>query len=151
MRRIDISIGQRLRLIREQLGLSQAQLAKKIGFSQNAISHWERGERDIPTQALIALKRLGINIDWLLTGEGTPLTVDPKKEEIYQFLKEIESKDPATFEEIYKIFKSIASLILSKPKKSSMNSNLNTLTNSGKAPKNFLQDEKAPLETNKTF
>ncbi len=134
MRRVDISIGQRLKQVREQLGLSQAQLAKKIGFSQKAISHWERGERDIPTQALIALKRIGINIDWLLTGEGEPLTNDPKKEEILRIMQELEEKDPATFEEVYKIFKSIVALTLSKLPNSSEKSNVFTLTNSGKTP-----------------
>ncbi len=134
MRRVDVSIGQRLKQVREQLGLSQAQLAKKIGFSQKAISHWERGERDIPTQALIALKRIGINIDWLLTGEGEPLTNDPKKEEILRIMQELEEKDPATFEEVYKIFKSIVALTLSKLPSSSGKSNSFTLTNPGKTP-----------------
>jgi len=134
MRRVDISIGQRLKRIREQLGLSQAQLAKRIGFSQKAVSHWERGERDIPTQALVALKQLGVNIDWLLTGEGEPLTNDPKKEEILKIMQELEEKDPETFEEVYKIFKSIVALTLSKLSSSSEKSSSFTLSNSGKTP-----------------
>ena len=53
------------------LGFSRKELAEKIGFSQRTISHWEKGESDIPTMVLINSKaKLGLNIDWLLIGLG---------------------------------------------------------------------------------
>ena len=78
-KRISVEASRRLKLFREMLGLSQKELAEKIGFSQRAISHWEKGESDIPTMALINLKaKLGLNIDWLLTGEGEPFITSQK-------------------------------------------------------------------------
>jgi len=134
MRRIDIEIGKRLRKLREQLGWSQATLAKKIGFSQKAISHWEKGERDIPTKALIELKKLGVNIDWLLTGEGEPLKVSPETQELVNMLLKLEKEAPDKFQEIKKIFKSIVSLTLSPTENFSNTSKTSTSTNSSKSP-----------------
>jgi len=35
------------RAIRERLGLSQAQLADRLGVAMNSVSRWEIGEREI--------------------------------------------------------------------------------------------------------
>jgi len=134
MRKIDVEIGKRLRKLREQLGWSQAVLAKKIGFSSKAISHWEKGERDIPTKALIELKKLGVNIDWLLTGEGEPLKTNPETQELVNMLLQLEKEDPDKFQEIKKIFKSIVSLTLSPTRNYSNTSKPSTSTNSSKSP-----------------
>ncbi|SHF05217.1 Transcriptional regulator, contains XRE-family HTH domain [Desulfofundulus australicus DSM 11792] len=39
------SIGRRIQLAREEAGLSQEQLAAKIGCSQSTLSHYEQGKR----------------------------------------------------------------------------------------------------------
>jgi len=79
-KRIDEGVAYRLKLFRNLLGLSQKKLAESIGFSQRAVSHWEKAESDIPTVALKKLKvQLGLNIDWLLTGEGKPLLTTKMK------------------------------------------------------------------------
>lgn len=41
--RLDRPIGEFVRRIRKQAGLSQTQLATQIGTTQSAVSRWERG------------------------------------------------------------------------------------------------------------
>jgi DNA-binding transcriptional regulator YiaG len=41
--------------VREQLGLSQAGLARELGVSRAAVSRWESGERKIDNVLAIAL------------------------------------------------------------------------------------------------
>lgn len=49
------TLGQRIKTIREELNLSQKELAKKLGATVSAVSNWECG-RNIPN--LIMLQRL---------------------------------------------------------------------------------------------
>jgi transcriptional regulator with XRE-family HTH domain len=39
--------GSELRRLREQLGLSQAKLAERLGVASNTVARWERDERTI--------------------------------------------------------------------------------------------------------
>src|SRR5262245_8671721 len=62
------TFGARLKELREATGLSQRDLAAKIGTSQKAISHWEQGQREPGWFNCIALaKALGISLDVLAT------------------------------------------------------------------------------------
>ena len=38
-----VSIGQKIRATRQQLGLTQAEFARRIGTSEKTLSSWERG------------------------------------------------------------------------------------------------------------
>jgi len=48
---------QRIRDLREDADLTQAKMAQIVSCSQRAYSHYELGERDIPTDVLIRLAR----------------------------------------------------------------------------------------------
>lgn len=50
---------------------SQADFARKVGISQNAISQYERGER-VPTPEVLAkfFTSCNISIEWILLGHG---------------------------------------------------------------------------------
>jgi len=65
------AISERIREIRRRRGLTQAELAERLGVQQKKISDIERG-RTLPNpEFLIAVReRMGVTIDWLLTGEG---------------------------------------------------------------------------------
>lgn len=63
-------ISQRLKEIRAGLGLSQAKIASACGIPQTTYSKYELGAA-IPDKVLGALHKLGINIIWLITGEGS--------------------------------------------------------------------------------
>ncbi len=64
-------IGKRLRLIRERLGITQAEVGEKLGIQSQHVSKYERGET-VPTwENLIKLTEIyDVNINWLLTGKG---------------------------------------------------------------------------------
>lgn len=69
----------RLRQIREALGLNQSEMAKKIGKTQKAWSTYETGENKISPAVYLKLGDLGFNIDWLKEGSGE-MYIDKKAE-----------------------------------------------------------------------
>lgn len=65
------SIGETLFEHRKTAGLSQEELAEKIGVSRQAVSKWERGESSPDTENLIALAKLyNISLDELVFGKS---------------------------------------------------------------------------------
>lgn len=66
------AIGERIRRARESLGLSQQELAKRIGYSSPAtISHFESGERKISILDLQQIAQtLGLSTDYFLKNEA---------------------------------------------------------------------------------
>ena len=70
---MNVKIANRLRAYRLAHGLSQEDLAEKLGVSRQAVSKWERAETSPDTDNLIALAALyGVLIDELINGEGEP-------------------------------------------------------------------------------
>ncbi len=66
--RVRRQIGELMRRRRVRLGLSQEQLAERVGFSVNYIAHLERGSRGISLGTLIRLARgLQTSLAGLLT------------------------------------------------------------------------------------
>jgi transcriptional regulator with XRE-family HTH domain len=55
---VDIHVGQRLRLRRGLLGLSQTQLAQQVGLTFQAIQKYERGENRISASRLHQFARI---------------------------------------------------------------------------------------------
>ena len=64
---MDVSIGNRLYQYRRKSGLSQEELAAKIGVSRQAVSKWERAEAAPDTDNLINLSKIyGVTLDELI-------------------------------------------------------------------------------------
>ena len=53
-----MGLYKRLRELREDADLTQAQVAKMLHCSQQVYSNYELGQRDLPTEILIALARM---------------------------------------------------------------------------------------------
>lgn len=67
---MNIEIANRLVNLRKEKGLSQEQLAEKIGVSRQAVSKWERSEASPDTDNIILLARLyNVSLDELLRTE----------------------------------------------------------------------------------
>jgi len=63
--------GERLNALREAAGLSQEQLASKLGIAQRTYSHWERCPVALRHEQIVALAdALGISVAELM-GEST--------------------------------------------------------------------------------
>ena len=59
-----------IRLAREKMNLTQAQVAKALGVQQSAVAQWESGETKPLADKLLALAKLfGCTIDELLKQE----------------------------------------------------------------------------------
>ena len=81
---MNIEIANRLVQLRREQGLSQEELASKLGVSRQAVSKWERAESSPDTDNLIALARLyGVSLDALLlhTPAGEAAQAAPEPEE----------------------------------------------------------------------
>lgn len=67
------TLGQRLKLARKQLGLSQKAIAEEVGGKLRSWQEYE-ADKNIPGGLVITgLAKLGINSNWLLLGTGTML------------------------------------------------------------------------------
>jgi transcriptional regulator with XRE-family HTH domain len=65
--------GERLHAAREARGLSQAQVAERLGMSQNAYACWERKPVALrPDQVEQLAEILGVPVDALFNGNGGP-------------------------------------------------------------------------------
>ena len=63
-------LGQRIAALRRQRGLSQAELASRLGISASAMGMYEQGRREPSADTLVSLAReFQVTTDFLLTGE----------------------------------------------------------------------------------
>lgn len=76
--------GQRLRAFRKDVGLTQKELAVKIGVSAQVISNWERGyTTGVDTNALSSISEvLGCSVDYLLDRKQVLNVVDAPKQTV---------------------------------------------------------------------
>lgn len=62
-----MTIGERIRGLREDKDLNQTQIAQLLHTSQTVYSRYERNERDLPIYCLIELcKFYGLSADYIL-------------------------------------------------------------------------------------
>lgn len=74
---MTIETAERLVELRKRRGISQEELAERLGVSRQAVSKWERGEAAPDTDNLIALADLYcVSLDQLL-GRSVPTAIDP--------------------------------------------------------------------------
>lgn len=75
-------IGDRLKRVRKECGYTQKSMAEAIGAALSGYQQYESG-RSVPGGAVVAgLVQLGINANWLLTGNGPMLIKDIAKTSI---------------------------------------------------------------------
>jgi len=63
-------VGSRLLTLRKKMQLTQVQFAKEIGITQNVYTRYETGKLDLPDHLKSKLHQIGVNLNWLITGEG---------------------------------------------------------------------------------
>ena len=74
------NLGERIRQLRENEGISQGELAVSIGISRSAISQVESGERKVTADELILFaKRFNVSMENLINPENEPRIDLPKK------------------------------------------------------------------------
>lgn len=71
-------MGDKLRMIRKQLGMTQAQLAQRLGIGKAALSMIETGKAGLSNRNRnILIQDLNVNPDFLETGEGEMFNAEP--------------------------------------------------------------------------
>lgn len=85
-------IGQRLRVLRQARGITQARLARLLGTHQTGISQVERGHRGLTLQQVVKLARvLETSTDELLAlGDHAQVEALPKDRQILKRMRLIE-------------------------------------------------------------
>ena len=78
-----LEIYKRIRARREELGLSQEELAKRMGYnSRSSIKKIEKGENDIPQSKIVAFAQaLRTTPEALMGWETSPNTADDQTED----------------------------------------------------------------------
>ena len=80
----------RLKELREEYALTQTQLAKELGFTQNIISKWEKGRIEPNIQTLVILSNyFHVTIDYLIGKDQAVLTEENSVETITDEEKEL--------------------------------------------------------------
>ena len=71
-------LADKIKTQREQMGITQAELAKKMGLTRSSINGWEMGLAIPSTQSIVELALLfGVSTDYLLGMEfGTALNAE---------------------------------------------------------------------------
>ena len=71
-------MGERLKLIRKTLGLTQEQLAQRLGVGKTALSMIETGKTRLSSRNRnILVQELNVNPSWLESGRGEMFNADP--------------------------------------------------------------------------
>ena len=74
-----MSVGERITQLREDQNMNQAQLAKLMDVSRQAVSKWENGLAIPDMSRMIQLAELlNTDVEYLATGQHTTLKADPE-------------------------------------------------------------------------
>jgi len=83
---LELAIGARMRARRRQLGLSQSDLAERLGVSFQQVQKYERGaNRVAATTLLAAAHALNVSVSWLI-GEDAAETGEDGDEHVFRAL-----------------------------------------------------------------
>ena len=64
-------LAEKIKSIREQLGMTQAEVARKLGLTRSSINGWEMGLSVPSTQYIVELAKLfNVSTDYLLGFNG---------------------------------------------------------------------------------
>lgn len=100
-------VASRLRLAREKSGLSQAQVAKKLGLHRPAISEIEAGRRKVSPDELVQLADIyKVDVEWLTSGD-TASDEDKAKREL--IARKLSHLDEDTLDNILNLLATLSS------------------------------------------
>ena len=69
MKNTDLEIGKRLKMLRQEAGLKQSDIADLVGHSNTAVGRIERGEQTIDLKTILAYKKqFNVSADYIIDG-----------------------------------------------------------------------------------
>lgn len=80
------TIGERIKIVRKEKGLTQQTFADKLGLKRNTIGSYEI-DAGLPSDRTISdiCREFGVNEIWLRTGDGEPFQQESREEQIMRF------------------------------------------------------------------
>lgn len=72
-----MSIGERLKLERERLGMTIQEFAEAAGAKKNTVIDWQNDASSPPTAKLAALAAVGLDVLYVVTGQRGGASVAP--------------------------------------------------------------------------
>lgn len=104
------SVGQRLRLAREQAGLSQGQVARILNLHRPTVSQMESGQRAVKPAEVVQLAELyKVKQGWIVSGETAGVgDVDPRVELAARELSKLKKQDLEKIMQLLSVLRSSA-------------------------------------------
>jgi transcriptional regulator with XRE-family HTH domain len=108
MKKNHRKIGERIREIRKEKGLTQIEFSKILGITQDKLSKYENGRVGVPIEIILRISdEFKISLDWLLKGKGPKISKKTYEfdEEIYkiaQNLQILKEDSPEWYEKVKK-------------------------------------------------
>jgi transcriptional regulator with XRE-family HTH domain len=100
------AIAGRFKAARENAGLSQGQLARRLGMSRPTISAIEAGQRTIAAEELETFaETFGVRVGWLTCTEDPDLS--EREAQITLAARGLASADPAELESLIKLLRMV--------------------------------------------
>lgn len=79
-----MTVSEKIYTLRTRLGLSQEELAEKLGVSRQSVSKWETGQSVPDLEKIIKLSDLfGVSVDELVRAEERPQPPQPETKVVY--------------------------------------------------------------------
>ena len=91
-------VGDRIRELRKELGMTQQEFADRLKIKRNTIATYETGRND-PIDSVFALicREFNVSEDWLRTGEGEMFVPKSRDEELAEFFGNVQGIGPESF------------------------------------------------------
>lgn len=90
-----MTVGERVKALREKLGITQEEFSQRLGTTRNTITNYEANRR-VPMDATIKsiCREFDVNERWIRTGEGEMFTPMSRTDEISAFVGSILRGEP---------------------------------------------------------
>ena len=79
-------MGNRIKQLRQALGLTQQEFADRIGVKRGAIANYEIGRNASDTAVALICREFGVSEHWLRTGEGEMFVQIARSDEVMDFV-----------------------------------------------------------------
>lgn len=87
-------MGERIRMIRKALGLTQNEFGERIGVKQGTVAGYETsGKNPLDTVIAAICREFNVDEEWIRTGEGEMFRAVTRDEQIARFVGEILTED----------------------------------------------------------
>ena len=95
-------MNERIKELRNYLGLTQQQFADKLRVKRNTVATYEIGRSEPSTSAIALICReFGVSEKWLRHGEGEMFTASSRSEEIAGFVSDVLSEEDDSFKKSF--------------------------------------------------